>query len=841
MRAREPCKYGDGCYRKNEEHRSRFSHPGDLDYPNDAPSSPASRASRFSPSPREEDPAALTPAARASSSGDAAALLDALLEEPVQDLRRSASEPSLEPAKVCVPDKAYKTQPALSHVDEERPVADEHITHPAVVEEIEEHAAEADDLAESAALSKRQLSFRFQDGPAVPEPAGDVVADKLEERVAVEELVERDMANSLEVRPIEIPAPDWVETVRSNKYSLRACCGACCLGLLIFFIVVFASIRVVYEDEQLLIKTTSKRSIRNGPFVDVVWPHMSTEKRKAMRLAELEFASVKDDMTMRMRHQAGPGLVFLGPYEVLVQVLPKTQLQRGEYMRLLNMLTGIERVVTGPLVLMPDPYEEAAIGVEQAFVVNATTTVKVQNKTSGMQRLVTQRGLFVPSAYEVILGLVHARSIEPMKYFRVKDHLTGLVRNVPGPQLFFAGPHDEVVKVGTKMVLEKDEYVRLLSRSQGSERVIRGPAAVVPDAMEEAPDGIQMGTPVSENSAVLVVNKGTGLQRLITVRGVFIPEPYDHILEVRKKIQVLPHQAMLTRDEFGVLHLHISTENAPTSFFLEPHSKIVKLHWSSYSELGVSEPAQKQEIVVIDLRVQRAAFKFEVRTSDSVALRLDGVIFWQIKDVLKTATLTMDAPGDVAQRAKSALLQTVSRLSFKQFMTNFRAVSAETAAIQNSDSFLTDRGLELHSIDVTNYACVDPETQLILQSMIAEVTFGLNRLQEARSEAEVKKTEILGLIELEKQRTILIQAKAENTRLEAAANGRAKGEELSSSAQSFLENLNATDVELAGRLDLYKRQELGQYQNQMTGAIGTSRARSYMSASDLRLDLKSEL
>eukprot|EP00930_Biecheleria_cincta_P082437 TRINITY_DN7216_c0_g3_i1.p1 TRINITY_DN7216_c0_g3~~TRINITY_DN7216_c0_g3_i1.p1 ORF type:complete len:962 (-),score=98.92 TRINITY_DN7216_c0_g3_i1:244-3129(-) len=889
-RRRRACRYGVACYRRNAEHREQFSHPGDDDYQHDAPAASPGRArsrcddktpaheAHLSPSSADHVPDASADLPGAAASSGSLPAADHVPDASVHLLGAAAPSGSLPDATPSVEPIAASVSVASIDDDEAEGVRAKSTVRLSSLEVVSgeldrkvsgsdsesflaanvariapQEPSAANILPGSAGEGDHASEAHGLGGPhASPPQEGDqpgyyhVVVPMQGESVADVDPADdyvKDMA-----QPIDIGSTCSSIVVRPDNFIgrhkfLKGCMGTCCLGLLIFVIIVCTCIKVVYEDEQLLTKTTTGRSTRDGPFVDVIWPHKRVELRKALRLAELEFASVKDDMTMQIRHQPGPGLVFLGPYEVLLEVLPKTQLALGEYMRLIDKMTGSERVVSGPEVLVPNPLEESPLGVEQAVVVNASTTVTVEKRTSGMRRLVTQLGPFVPAAYEVILALVHARTLEQMKYLRVKDHLTGQVRHVPGPQLFFLGPYDEILSEGQKIVLGRDEYVRLLSQSTGLERIVQGPEAVVPDAMELVPEGIQKGVSVNENTAVLVLNKATGQQRLITTRGIFIPEPHDHVVESRQKLQVLPHQALLTRDAAGGVHLHTSNTSAPISFFLQPYFSLIKLYWSSSSQPGVSEPPPKEEVTVIDLRVQHQRFfSFEARTDDGVTLMLEGAIFWQVKDVLKMLRVTSDAPADVSQRAKAALLQSISRMSLRHFMTNFRKVCEETSAIESSDQFFTKRGLELHSIDVTKYSCVDPEASRILQSMVAEVTSGVNRLQRAQSEADVKQAELLGLLELEKKRTTLIEAKAINIRLEAASRGRVKGSELSASAQTFLDGLNATDVkQLAQRLDLYRRQEIGQSNNLMTDILAASHAQSYLKMSEVKLSFKGEL
>lgn len=49
-----------------------------------------------------------------------------------------------------------------------------------------------------------------------------------------------------------------------------------------------------------------------------------------------------------------------GIYDNVEKIVPKVVLQKDEYMRLLDVVTGVERVVRGPQTFVPDPLETAA-------------------------------------------------------------------------------------------------------------------------------------------------------------------------------------------------------------------------------------------------------------------------------------------------------------------------------------------------------------------------------------------------------------------------------------------------------------------------------------------------
>ena len=107
---------------------------------------------------------------------------------------------------------------------------------------------------------------------------------------------------------------------------------------------------------------------------------------------------------------------------------------------------------------------------------------------------------------------------------------------------------------------------------------------------------------------------------------------------------------------------------------------------------------------------------------------------------------TDDAPGDVCSHARSAIIQSVSKVSLERFLDQFNPI-VHAAILDVNDPFYADRGVKLHAVKVRSIACRDPETQHILQKIIQETTNRLNRLQQQESENEVRLKQIRGEIE----------------------------------------------------------------------------------------------
>jgi len=619
------------------------------------------------------------------------------------------------------------------------------------------------------------------------------------------------------------------------------CAGSSCLALLIFFIVLFASIQNVTDQEQILFIEATKRRVKNGPFTELVWPHQRHEKRKAVRIAQQEYAIVKHEREQKLRHVEGPELLFLGPYDKLESVEKKIALQKREYIRLVDKLSGEERIVAGPAILVPGSSETWSQGVETCIVVGATNTVVTRDTTTGMKRLVIQKGHFVPSPYEEIVSEQQGILLEPTDYAVVKDLLTGATRNEVGPQQLQQGPYEIVLNNSKKkkLVLEKDEYVRLLNQKNGSERVMTGPNMLVPEPEEIYPEGIQVAAKINAQTGVMVLSRSTGQQRLVTTLGVFIPMEYETVLSIQQKHVVLPNEAVVTRDIFSNLTLR-SGQNGSTSFFLQPYTEIVKMYWSIYDTPKPVEPAPKKEVSIIDLRAQRMFFSNEVRTSDNVKLILEGTIFWQVKDVLTMLSKTADPSGDVAQRAKSGLIGAVSKNTFDTFMKGFNNITNEAYSEQASDGdgFYKDRGLELQSLELTRFDCVDQETRDVLQQIIQESTNRINQLEQAKSENDVNEAKLKADIDLEKQKTDLIKTQVSNDRLQASLAGQADGSALVENAIAFLDGLNESVPGVDDRTELYKLHQTMDGRNADTKNLASGQAKLFITPKEMNLKLQ---
>jgi len=435
-----------------------------------------------------------------------------------------------------------------------------------------------------------------------------------------------------------------------------------------------------------------------------------------------------------------------------------------------------------------------------------------------------------------------ATLLGPNDFAVVKNSLTGGLRNEEGPKLLQVGAYDQIVKVEPKLVLEKDEYIRLMDENTGAERIERGPKTFVPSTTEVYPEGVQKAKFLDTETAILVLNEFTGQERLVAERGVFFPKPEEEILEERKLIRVLPHEAVVVRDDKGGVSVHSgSTNSGQSAFFLPPYSLVVTHTWSSYSEPsdedGGEQKLEKTSFTKIDMRMRKMFFSYEVRTGDNVELSLQGTVFWRVHDVPLMINVTSDPEGDTWHHARSALIQAVSQTTLQEFMKSFNNITMEAFNTQATDGFYSSRGVVLESMELTKFETVDENTKETLQKIIQESTNRVNRLQKQKGENEVKAAELAADILLETQKTAFIKAQADNKRLEAKMQGEATGMTLMRAADTFIAGLNETVENVTSRVDLYKLQETLKGANQDTKNLASGKAQLFLTPSNVNLKL----
>lgn len=333
---------------------------------------------------------------------------------------------------------------------------------------------------------------------------------------------------------------------------------------------------------------------------------------------------------------------------------------------------------------------------------------------------------------------------------------------------------------------------------------------------------------LTEETAVLVRNKRDGQQHLVTEKRLFIPTNDEEILEVRKLQKLADYEACIVRDRNGKETVLFGSNEDQRSFFLEPYNKLVTLTWSR----GRRRERRDLLLTKIDLRPMYMSFEFNCRTSDNVELILEGSFFWEIADLPAMIKFTNDTTGDICNHARSRFIELVSQRTLMEFMQSFNII-AEEVHKKDKSNFYDQRGVKIHSLEVTGYRCADPSTAKTLSEIIQETTNRVNRLQQQESENEVQLKEIRGDIDEEKARSELLTIQSQNNTARAEMEGITEAQRV----RAFLDTLTVSldgDLDLASIVNMWKTLR----KEDALRAISEGNARIYFTPKDANVSIE---
>ena len=135
-------------------------------------------------------------------------------------------------------------------------------------------------------------------------------------------------------------------------------------------------------------------------------------------------------------------------------------------------------------------------------------------------------GLLAPEPYEVFVQWRDAILVDELSYALVKHELNGTVAVRSGPVLLMLEAYESLESLRRKVVVRRGEFLRLVDRREGTERVVEGPAAVAPAMEEEAVEGVQQAVMVDQRTSVVMLDKQTGQQVLEMSEGIKTPQPW---------------------------------------------------------------------------------------------------------------------------------------------------------------------------------------------------------------------------------------------------------------------------------------------------------------------------
>lgn len=157
---------------------------------------------------------------------------------------------------------------------------------------------------------------------------------------------------------------------------------------------------------------------------------------------------------------------------------------------------------------------------------------------------------------------------------------------------------------------------------------------------------------------------------------------------------------------------------------------------------------------------------------------------------------------------------------------------AERVHQNDNTNFYDQRGVRIHSLEVTGYRCAASSTAMILEEIIQETTNRMNRLQQQESENEVQLKQIRGDIEEERARAELLQIQTDNSNARSKMEGLAEAERV----KSFLMDLsiNFPNMEEATKIGMWNTLR----KEDALKAVAQGNARLYFTPQDANLSIE---
>jgi hypothetical protein len=192
---------------------------------------------------------------------------------------------------------------------------------------------------------------------------------------------------------------------------------------------------------------------------------------------------------------------------------------------------------------------------------------------------------------------------------------------------------------------------------------------------------------------------------------------------------------------------------------------------------------------------------------------------------------TNDTTGDICNHARSRFIELVSKVTLQEFMSNFNDIALKVHE-GDSTNFYSQRGVKIHSLEVTGYRCASSSTAYILEQIIQETTNRMNRLQQQESENEVQLHQIRGDIDEENARSELITIQTMNSNAKAKMEGMAEAEKV----KSFILQLTQAfpEMDLSQSISLWNTLR----KEDALKAVSKGNASLYFTPSDVNLSIE---
>jgi regulator of protease activity HflC (stomatin/prohibitin superfamily) len=198
----------------------------------------------------------------------------------------------------------------------------------------------------------------------------------------------------------------------------------------------------------------------------------------------------------------------------------------------------------------------------------------IQQTTGGERKVINGPGVKFISPFHTSEWR-KAELLGPLQYSLVKSDLTGEPRVEAGPKLLFLEPYDKIVHTTAKIVLQKDEYVRLVDEQTGDVRILQGPQNVVPGPTESQPQGKAKAVALTRYESVRITDIASGALRT-EIGGengrLVYPGPFEYFEPKQQGIKLAKNEWIRIMDKATG---RVRVERGESIVFLQPTEHVL--------------------------------------------------------------------------------------------------------------------------------------------------------------------------------------------------------------------------------------------------------------------------
>jgi hypothetical protein len=238
-------------------------------------------------------------------------------------------------------------------------------------------------------------------------------------------------------------------------------------------------------------RASRERRIVRGPRIWIPDINEDGQLCNAIAVGRDEYLIIQDTNTgIKRIHKEPKGLWFPTDADAYVTWERHTAmpLAYNEYVHIKDTLSGRQRVVEGPGLWYPEPYEEGK--KDTCIWLNTNDFVSVEDKTTGDTMIVRGPRQWRPGPNEV-WKKGNSVSLTPLQYIVVNNKRTGERRTVKGPEVpvWVPEPYEHASEVQEAVRMSKTQYIHIENRASGVVKMVRGACLWFPDHPDERPRG----------------------------------------------------------------------------------------------------------------------------------------------------------------------------------------------------------------------------------------------------------------------------------------------------------------------------------------------------------------